>query len=165
MSDNPRLPAPPRSSTGWMQILVLFIAVIALLVILMAGAATTAVPSMADKDEAGSVRVFFAEPADGATVPETFTVRMEAQGLTVEPAGEVREGAGHLHILVNEDFVPAGEVIPINTENYLHFGQGQLETELTLPPGEYTLRLQFADGAHQALEGDGYLDEINIVVE
>jgi hypothetical protein len=83
----------------------------------------------------------------------------------VEPAGHViQEGAGHFHILVNEDFLPAGEVIP-NDETHLHFGKAQLETELTLEPGDYILRLQMANGAHQALESDQYQDEIEITVE
>jgi hypothetical protein len=47
----------------------------------------------------------------------------------------------------------------------LHFGKAQLETELTLEPGDYILRLQMANGAHQALESDQYQDEIEITVE
>ena len=46
----------------------------------------------------------------------------------------------------------------------IHFGQGQLTTTLDLEPGEHTLRLQFADGAHIALDGDQYRDEITVVV-
>jgi hypothetical protein len=165
MSSNPQLPPPShRRDTGFNQILVLFLSIIILLLILLAGASTSAVPSMADKASAEGARVFIAQPADGATVPATFTVVMSAQGLIVEPAGEIRPGAGHMHLLINQDFVPAGEVIPIDTENYLHFGQGQLETTLTLEPGTHTLRLQFADGAHQALAGDQYRDEITVTV-
>ena len=36
------------------------------------------------------------------------------------------------------------------TERSLHFGKGQTETELTLPPGSYSLTAQFANGAHQS---------------
>jgi hypothetical protein len=114
-------------------------------------------------DGAPEQAVRFVTPTDGATVPPTTTVRMAATGLTVEPAGEVREGAGHFHILVDTDFVPAGEVIP-NDEQHLHFGKAQLETEVGLTPSEHVLRLQFADGAHTALEGDEYRDEITVNV-
>ena len=113
---------------------------------------------------ASSQRVFFAEGIDGETVPATFTVEFAAEGLTVEPAGEAHEGAGHFHIIVDDDFVPAGEVIP-NDETHRHFGLGQTEAELTLEPGEHVLRLQFADGTHIALEGDQYRDEITVNVE
>jgi urease accessory protein UreH len=113
--------------------------------------------------EAAASGVRFVEPVTGATVPPTFTVAMAAMGLTVEPAGAVRPGAGHMHILVDTDFVPAGEVI-IFDEQHLHFGQGQLTTTLTLEPGVHTLGLQFANGAHLALDGEQYQDTITVTV-
>ena len=72
------------------------------------------------------------------------------------------EGAGHFHILVDTDFIPAGQVIPTD-EQHLHYGKGQTEISLELEPGEHTLRLQFADGAHTALEGGQYRDTITVV--
>lgn len=108
--------------------------------------------------------VFFVEPLAGATVPITFTVNMSATGLIIEPAGEVHEGAGHLHILVDSDFIPAGEAIP-KDEQHLHYGKGQITTTLALTPGEHTLHLQFANGAHIALEGEQYHDSIQLSVQ
>jgi hypothetical protein len=110
----------------------------------------------------GAQQVMFAEPLDGDTVPETFTVKTAAVGIPVEPAGVVREGAGHMHILVNEDFVL--EVIP-RDETHIHLDEGQLSTELSLEPGTYSLRLQMANGSQQAIEGDQYRDAITITVE
>ena len=69
-----------------------------------------------------------------------------------------------MHILVDEDFVYPGDVI-LTTDTMIHFGQGQLTTTLDLEPGEHTLRLQFADGAHMALDGDQYRDEITVTVK
>ena len=108
--------------------------------------------------------VGFEQPADGATVSTTFKVVMAAAGLVVEPSGEINEGAGHFHILVDTDFVPTGQVIPTD-EQHLHYGKGQQTVYLDLEPGEHTLRLQFADGAHIALEGDQYRDTITVAVE
>ena len=108
--------------------------------------------------------VRFESPADGATVTSPFEVVMAATGLVVEPSGEVNDGAGHFHILVNTDFTTAGEVIP-DDEQHLHYGQGQTTVTLDLEPGEHTLRLQFADGLHTALEGEQYRDTITVVVE
>jgi hypothetical protein len=110
-----------------------------------------------------SPSVGFEQPADGATVSSPFEVVMAATGLVVEPSGEINEGAGHFHILVDTDFIPAGQVIPTD-EQHLHYGQGQTSISLELEPGEHTLRLQFADGAHIALEGDQYRDQTDIVV-
>jgi hypothetical protein len=107
--------------------------------------------------------VHFVTPANGATVAPTFTVEMAANGLTVEPAGEIHEGAGHMHILVDTDFTPPGEVV-LNDAQHLHYGQGQLTTTLALDPGVHVLHLQFANGAHIALDGDQYRDTITITV-
>ena len=155
-----KLPAPQtENNDGWIQILVLFASVLVLLLLLVAGRGTTVVPSMADK----TARVYFVEPQDGATVPQTFTVQMAAEGIAVAPAGEIAAGSGHFHILIDQELVAPGTIIPIDTEGYLHFGQAQTETELTLEPGTYTLHLQFADGAHQAYAG--LSDTITITVE
>jgi formylglycine-generating enzyme required for sulfatase activity len=108
--------------------------------------------------------VIFTSPATGSVVPTTFEVSMAATGLTIEPAGEIHEGAGHFHILVDSDFVAPGELIPFD-ETHLHFGQGQLTTTLELEPGEHTLRLQFANGAHIAQDGEQYRDEITVTVQ
>ena len=116
------------------------------------------------EDGAVSPSVGFEQPADGATVSTTFKVEMAATGLVVEPSGEINEGAGHFHILVNTDFIPAGQVTPTD-EQHLHYGKGQTAVYLELEPGEHTLHLQFADGAHIAWEGDQYRDTITVVVE
>jgi hypothetical protein len=108
-------------------------------------------------------RVYFITPADGATVPTTFTVGAGVDGLKLEPAGDVHSGAGHLHVLVDTDFVPAGQLVPKDA-NHIHLGKGTSSMEITLPPGDHVLRLQFADGAHQALEGDAYRAEIHVTV-
>ncbi|GAB4513525.1 MAG: hypothetical protein OHK0046_14310 [Anaerolineae bacterium] len=154
MTDERALPAPVEAETesetaAWPQTLVFLGAIVLLLIALL-------------PRNGAAERVHFISPEDGATVPTTFTVEMGAEGLTVEPAtGEVVEGAGHFHLLINTDFVPVGEVIPAD-EQHIHFGDGATVTELTLEPGEYVLRLQFADGTHTALN---YTDEITITVE
>lgn len=111
-----------------------------------------------------AVQVFFVTPADGDTVTSPVRVVMGTEGVRIVPAGTMEEGTGHLHILIDTDFVPAGQVIPTDSL-HLHFGQGQLETELELAPGTHTLRLQLADGAHIALDGPQYRDEIQITVQ
>lgn len=161
MAEEPRqLPAPETVNENWMlPILVFFAAFVVILLIVMSNASSSAGLSLANK----AISVSFSEPADGAEVSSPFELRFEADGVIVEPAGEIREGAGHFHVLINSDFIEAGEIVP-NDESHLHFGSGALQTTLELPPGEYTLRLQLADGAHQALEGDQYRDEITVTV-
>ena len=123
-----------------------------------------ATPPTTDTETTDSaLGVYFVDPLDGATVPPTFDVTMAANGLTVEPAGEINPNAGHLHILVDTDFTPPGDVI-ITDDQHIHFGKGQLTTTLSLEPGEHVLRLQFANGAHIALDGDQYRDSITVTV-
>jgi hypothetical protein len=43
--------------------------------------------------DAASVSI--SSPADGATVASPVPLTMEAEGLTIEPAGDVTDGAGH----------------------------------------------------------------------
>ena len=96
-----------------------------------------------------ALSVSLLEPADGATVSSPFKVRFGVAGLTVEPAGDIKPASGHHHLLINLDSLPAGESVPF-TDRHLHFGKGQTETEVTLPPGRYKLTAQFANGAHQS---------------
>ncbi len=94
-------------------------------------------------------RVFFVAPANGAEVKSPVKIKMGVEGIKVKPAGEVVEGTGHHHIIINGDSIAAGTVIPAD-ETHRHFGKGQTETELKLDPGENKLTLQFADGAHRS---------------
>ena len=89
------------------------------------------------------------EPANGATVSSPFKLRFGVKGMAVAPAGDILPNSGHHHLLINAEAVPAGQSVPF-TERSLHFGKGQTETEIKLPPGSYTLTAQFANGAHQS---------------
>ena len=112
----------------------------------------------------GQARVFFTGPADGASVSSPVHVSLSAEHFTVEPAGEVKAGAGHLHIMVDAECLKPGEAIP-RDEAHLHYGDGQLEADLELTPGTHSLCLQAADGAHIALDGEGMTHAITITVE
>jgi hypothetical protein len=105
-----------------------------------------------------------ASPADGATVASPVHVTLGAEHFTVEPAGAVKAGAGHLHFIVDAPCVAAGSVIPKDAQ-HLHYGQGQLAADLELRPGQHTLCLQAADGAHTALAGAGLTQQIKLTVK
>jgi Domain of unknown function (DUF4399) len=98
-----------------------------------------------------NARVFFIRPYNGATVRSPFVVIFGAELVEVKavPAGRVPENIGHHDLLINLDKVPLGELIPSDRQ-HLHFDQGQTRTELNLPPGQYTLTLQFADGTEHS---------------
>ncbi|CAN7373123.1 DUF4399 domain-containing protein [Trinickia sp. LjRoot230] len=93
--------------------------------------------------------VSFIEPTDGATVTNPVHLKFAVSGMSVKPAGDLIDGAGHHHILIDGKPLPKGEVVPAN-DHAIHYGKGQTEADVTLPPGDHTLTLQFADGAHRS---------------
>lgn len=109
-------------------------------------------------------QVNFTAPQNGATVSNPVKLKWAAQNFRVEPAGAVNAGAGHLHVMVDTPCVAAGQVIP-NNDAHKHFGKAQMEAELSLTPGQHTLCLQAADGAHIALSGAGMTQQISITVQ
>lgn len=93
-------------------------------------------------------KVYFIEPQDGATVGKTFTVKFGLDGMNVAPAGSAAPNSGHHHLLIDLKEQPSMDVpLPAN-DNIRHFGKGQTETQLTLPPGKHTLQLLLGDRNH-----------------
>jgi hypothetical protein len=90
----------------------------------------------------------FAVPADGDTVTSPVKVVMNLQGMAVVPAGDPTPDSGHHHLLIDTP-LPAdlGQPLP-KDEQHLHFGQGQTEAEIALPPGQHTLQLLLGDANH-----------------
>jgi len=113
---------------------------------------------------APAAKVTFVEPKNGAAVSSPVAVKMAAENFTVEPAGEVKAGAGHLHITVDGECTPVGQVVT-KDDTHLHYGKGQVEATLDLAAGPHTLCLQAGDGAHIALPGAGMTQKINITVK
>lgn len=93
-------------------------------------------------------KVYIISPADGATVDQTFTVQFGLQGMGVAPAGVDQANTGHHHLLVDVDKLPAMNMPLPATEQVIHFGGGQTQTQLTLKPGKHTLQLLMGDKNH-----------------
>ncbi|MDC7787055.1 DUF4399 domain-containing protein [Rhodoplanes sp. TEM] len=91
--------------------------------------------------------VYFIALRDGAIVPPRFTVHFGLTGMGVAPAGSDRENSGHHHLLIDTELPPLDQPIP-NDFQHLHYGAGQTEAEVTLPPGEHTLQLVLGDKDH-----------------
>lgn len=112
---------------------------------------------------AAAQSVDFAEPKNGAVVGSPFKVKFAVTGMEVKPAGDMTSSTGHHHLIINGDSLKAGESIPFD-EKHLHFGKGQTEADVTLPPGTYKLTMQFANGAHQSY-GPGLSKSITVTVK
>lgn len=104
--------------------------------------------------------VSFGEPAEDAVVAGGLAMTMTADGITIEEAGEVHDGAGHFHVIADDGCVDPGAAVPRDAD-HLHFGAGQAEGTIYLEPGTHTLCLQAGDGAHVALEAT---DTVSVTV-
>src|SRR5690606_26563841 len=78
---------------------------------------------------------YIISPTDGETVQAPSRVVFGLRGAGVAPAGIERPDAGHRHLLIDTEVPSLGAPIPAD-ERRVHFGLGQTETELSLPPGE-----------------------------
>ena len=109
--------------------------------------------------------VYFVTPMDGDFVSSPVAVRFGLEGLGVAPAGVERQGTGHHHLLVNLDQLPAlDQPIPAD-DRHIHFGGGQTQTSLELPPGEHTLQLLVGDHLHVPHEPPITSEKITITVK
>ncbi len=87
-------------------------------------------------------------PNDGEVIRgRRFRVWFGLRRMGVAPAQVKVPNTGHHHLLVDIEIPPLDQEIP-SDKNHLHFGAGQTETFLELPPGKHTLQLLFADQEH-----------------
>ena len=91
--------------------------------------------------------VYIITPMEGESVTGPVTVRFGLSGMGIAPAGVAMPGTGHHHLLIDRELPPLDQPVPA-TDTYIHFGAGQTETVLELPPGEHTLQLLLADHNH-----------------
>ncbi len=109
--------------------------------------------------------VYFIQPTNGQTVDKTFKVVFGLKNMGVAPAGADIENTGHHHLLINTQEIPdLTKPLPA-TDNIRHFGGGQTEAEITLPPGEHTLQLLLGNYAHVPHSNPVISSKITITVE
>ncbi|MDT8999789.1 DUF4399 domain-containing protein [Paucibacter sp. APW11] len=90
----------------------------------------------------------FTNLSDGARIETPYLVKFGLTGMGIAPITKAQEKTGHHHLLINRELpMNFAQPLPFN-DQYVHFGKGQMETVLTLKPGDYTLRLVLADHRH-----------------
>jgi hypothetical protein len=93
---------------------------------------------------------YFPNLKDGAKIETPYRLKFGlGAGWGLAPISSRATGkSGHHHLLINRDLpLDFEKALPFN-DQYVHFGKGQMETILTLEPGNYTLRLLLADDKH-----------------
>lgn len=87
-------------------------------------------------------------PQNGARIKGAFWCRFGLRNMGVTHAGDATPNAGHHHLLIDVAApLDPNEPIP-QDKNHLHFGSGQTEVRVDLPPGRHTLQLVLGDAAH-----------------
>ena len=134
------------------------------LLILILALCPFSVPAQERTPAPANVELYFISPADGATVSNPVTVRFGLKNMGVAPAGIKYDNSGHHHLLMDTE-LPALDFPIINDGNHLHFGGGQTEAVVELPPGEHTLQLLLGDFAHIPHDPAVVSERITITVE
>jgi len=133
------------------------------------GAALTLVASgvaFADRTPSpASAEVYIVSPKDGAKVKGPVTVVFGLKGMGIAPAGIKFDNTGHHHLLIDADALADLSQALLANEHNVHFGKGQTETTVTLPPGKHTLQLVFADYLHTPNDPALVSKKITVTVE
>jgi hypothetical protein len=105
-------------------------------------------------------------PNDGQVVPagKPFKVWFGLRYMGVAPRGVKYPNTGHHHLLIDTDLPPMDQEIP-SDRNHLHYGAGETETLLELPPGKHTLQLLMGDDKHIPHNPPVYSKKITITVK
>jgi hypothetical protein len=110
--------------------------------------------------------VYFIDLKDGATVKSPVVVRFGLRGMGIAPAGVRFDNTGHHHLFIDTPLPEnLGLPLPSVAGKVLHFGKGQTETSVELPPGKHTLQLVLGDALHIPFEPLVASDKITIVVK
>lgn len=108
--------------------------------------------------------VYFLSPLDGAVVTSPVVVAFGLKGMGVAPAGVEKEKTGHHHLLIDTDLPNLELPIPADGQ-HKHFGGGQTETVIELPPGKHTLQLLLGNYLHVPHDPPVCSERITITVE
>jgi hypothetical protein len=136
-----------------------------------AAATAAAAPSAAASPSSGvkrhasapNAKVYFVYPTDGSYISPTPVIRFGLINMGVAPAGIEKANTGHHHLLVDAPLPPFDQPVPTDF-NHLHFGAGQTEAQITLPPGEHTLQLLLGDENHVPHDPPVYSKPIKVTV-
>ena len=103
-------------------------------------------------------------PSDGTVIHGgKLWVRMGLRNMGVCPKGVAVPNTGHHHLLIDMDLPALDQEIP-SDRNHLHFGAGETDARIELPPGKHTLQLILGDQNHVPHVPPVYSKKITITV-
>jgi hypothetical protein len=108
--------------------------------------------------------LYIVSPSDGDTVKGAFWCRFGLRNMVVTHAGDNFPNSGHHHLLIDTDEpIDPGEPIP-QDRKHLHYGAGETEALIELPPGKHTLQLVLSDSKHFTFDPPVVSKKITITV-
>jgi hypothetical protein len=109
--------------------------------------------------------LYIGYPNNNQTLPagKPIKVWFGLRNMGVAPKDVKFPNTGHHHLLIDTDLPPLDKEIP-NDRNHLHFGAGETETTIELPPGKHTLQLLMGDEKHMPTNPPIYSKKITIYV-
>lgn len=109
--------------------------------------------------------VYIGWPTNGQVLPaRPFRVWFGLRNMGVAPKDVKFPNTGHHHLLIDTDLPPFDQEIP-SDRNHRHFGAGETETLLDLPPGKHTLQLLMGDDKHMPHNPPVYSKKITITIK
>jgi hypothetical protein len=119
-----------------------------ILLLMLSAAVLGFMPALARGPAPDNAQVYFIWPSDGMTVHGAFWVRMGLRNMGIAPKGTDIASTGHHHLLIDTE-LPENMKEPVPSDrSHLHFGAGETEARIELPPGRHTLQLLLADKDH-----------------
>ena len=139
--------------------------VVALAAAAVALSALASAPAVAgDTPSPAGARVWIIWPKDGEVIHGgKLWVRMGAKGIGIAPAGVIKANTGHQHLIIDRPLPPFDQDIPAD-KNHLHFGGGQTEARIELPPGKHTLQVLMGDHDHIPHNPPLHSERITVIV-
>jgi hypothetical protein len=105
-------------------------------------------------------------PNDGEVIAggKPFRVWFGLRNMGVAPKDVKYANTGHHHLLIDTGLPAADQEIP-SDRKHLHFGAGETEAMVELPPGRHTLQLLMGDDKHIPHNPPIYSKKITITVK
>lgn len=122
-------------------------------------------PAFAERTPAPKdAEVYIIWPYDGTVISGgKFWLRMGVRNMGVAPKGTRHPNAGHHHLLIDTELPALDQEIP-SDRNHIHFGAGETEARIELPPGRHTLQLLMGDHNHVPHDPPVQSNKITVVV-
>ena len=94
-------------------------------------------------------KVYFVNVKNGDAVTSPFLVQFGLSGMGVAPVGVDTANTGHHHLIIDTKLSPEALKAAIAADaKHVHYGGGQTEAMVTLPPGQHTLQLVLGNWSH-----------------